>query len=175
MCSHQAHSTVTSGRARSREQKRTRECRRVGPARILGMSITGVRSSGLAALLLGLGVGWGAGNVGPVVLDLGAHFHTTLAAVGLLSGTVYFAAVMVATPFAVPLAARALGGVRLLGLFGGSITLGIAVALGLGSALDVPRPRDDNPGPRADRLRESNHPGDPGTCSPNGRDLGSCS
>jgi predicted MFS family arabinose efflux permease len=101
---------------------------------------------------------------------------------------VYFAAVMIATPFAVPLAARAgimravaiaaalmalghgvfavspayvglvaarilvgvgcafaliagpvmareLGGVRLLGLFGGSITLGIAAALGLGSAL----------------------------------------
>jgi predicted MFS family arabinose efflux permease len=148
-----------------------------------------MRSRGASALLLGLGVGWGAGNVGPVVLQLGAQFHTTLAAVGLLSGTVYFAAVMVATPFAVPLAgrvgvvrttavaavvmaagnavfaagpvfaglllarvlvgvgcafaliagpvmARVLGGLRLLGLFGGSITLGIAVALGLGSALD---------------------------------------
>lgn len=116
-------------------------------------------------------------------------FHVTLAGVGLLSGTVYFAAVMIATPFAVPLAARAgivragaiagalmavghavfaaspaygglvaarilvgvgrafaliagpvmareLGGVRLLGLFGGSISLGIAAALGLGSVLE---------------------------------------
>jgi predicted MFS family arabinose efflux permease len=111
-----------------------------------------------------------------------------LTAVGLLSGTVYFAAVMIATPFAVPLAARAgivratavaaitmaaghllfavspafagllvarvvvgvgcafaliagpvlarqLGGVRLLGLFGGAVTLGIAGALGVGSLL----------------------------------------
>lgn len=34
-----------------------------------------------------------------------------------------------------PVMARELGGVRLLGLFGGAITLGIALALGLGSAL----------------------------------------
>ena len=53
-----------------------------------------MRSRGAGALLLGLGVGWGAGNVGPVVLELGAQFHTTLAAVGLLSGTVYFGAAL---------------------------------------------------------------------------------
>lgn len=147
------------------------------------------RSGGLSAVLLGLGVGWAAGNVGPVALELGSQFHATLAAIGLLSGTAYFGAVMIATPLAVPLAgragivrtvavasmvmaaghalfaaspvfgtlllarvlvgigtafaliagpvmARALGGVRLLGLFGGSIALGIAVALGLGSALE---------------------------------------
>jgi predicted MFS family arabinose efflux permease len=147
------------------------------------------RSEGLGAVLLGIGVGWGAGNVGPVVGPLSHDFHTSLAGVGLLSGTVYFAAVMVATPLAVPLAARVgivratavaavamavghvvfaaspvfagllvarvlvgigcafaliagpvmareLGGVRLLGLFGGAITLGIAAALGLGSALE---------------------------------------
>ncbi len=146
------------------------------------------RATGLSAVLLGIGVGWGAGNVGPVVETLSRDFHVSLAGVGLLSGTVYFAAVMVATPFAVPLAARVgivrstaaaaaimavghlvfavspafagllvarvlvgigcafaliagpvmareLGGVRLLGLFGGAISLGIAVALGLGSAL----------------------------------------
>ena len=146
------------------------------------------RARGLSVVLLGVGVGWGAGNVGPVVFTLTHRFHTTLTAVGLLSGTVYFAAVMIATPFAVPLAARAgivrataiaavtmaaghllfavspaftgllaarvvvgvgcafaliagpvlarqLGGVRLLGLFGGAVTLGIAGALGLGSLL----------------------------------------
>lgn len=146
------------------------------------------RGKGLSAILLGIGVGWGAGNIGPVVDPLASHFHVSLAGVGLLSGTVYFAAVMVATPLAVPLAARIgvvptvaaaaavmtvghalfaissvyaelliarilvgigcafaliagpvlareLGGVRLLGLFGGSITLGIAAALGLGSVL----------------------------------------
>jgi MFS family permease len=113
----------------------------------------------------------------------------SLTAVGLLSGTAYFAAGAVATPLVVPLAARAgvvratgvaaavmsagqvlfavspafagllaarilvgagtglalvagpvlareLGGVRLLGLLGGAITLGIAVALGLGSVLE---------------------------------------
>jgi MFS transporter, DHA1 family, inner membrane transport protein len=147
------------------------------------------RATGLSAILLGIGVGWGAGNVGPVVGPLAHEFDVSLAGVGLLSGTVYFAAVMVATPLAVPLAARVgivratavaaalmaighavfalspafgwllvarvfvgigcafaliagpvmareLGGVRLLGLFGGSITLGIAAALGLGSALE---------------------------------------
>jgi predicted MFS family arabinose efflux permease len=147
-----------------------------------------MRAKGLSAILLGIGVGWGAGNVGPVVEPLSHHFDVTFAGVGLLSGTVYFAAVMVATPLAVPLAARIgvvptsataaavmavghvvfalspayawlivarilvgigcafaliagpvmareLGGVRLLGLFGGSITLGIAAALGLGSVL----------------------------------------
>jgi predicted MFS family arabinose efflux permease len=147
------------------------------------------RSRGLSAVLLGLGVGWAAGNVGPVALQLGSQFHATLAAIGLLSGTAYFGAVMIATPLAVPLAgragivrtvaiasivmaaghalfaaspvfgsllvarvlvgigtafaliagpvmARALGGVRLLGLFGGSIALGIAVALGLGSVVE---------------------------------------
>jgi MFS family permease len=146
------------------------------------------RAKGLSAILLGIGVGWGAGNIGPVVDPLSSHFHVSLAGVGLLSGTVYFAAVMIATPLAVPVAARfgvvptvataaavmavghalfavssaygelivarilvgigcafaliagpvvarELGGVRLLGFFGGSITLGIAAALGLGSVL----------------------------------------
>ena len=138
--------------------------------------------------MLGLGVGWGAGNVGPVAISLTHSFDVSLAAVGLLSGTAYFAAIAVATPLVVPLAARVgvvratafaagvmlaghilfavspafagliaarvvvgvgtglalvagpvmareLGGVRLLGFLGGAITLGIALALGLGSAL----------------------------------------
>jgi predicted MFS family arabinose efflux permease len=134
-------------------------------------------------------VGWGAGNIGPVVAPLARSFHVSLAGVGLLSGTVYFASVMVATPLIVPLAARIgvvrscalgaatmaaghalfaaspvfaglllarvlvgigcaaaliagpvmareLGGMRLLGFFGGSISLGIAASLGLGSVLE---------------------------------------
>jgi len=148
-----------------------------------------VRSGGLCVILLGLGVGWGAGNVGPIAVSLTHSFGVSLAAVGLLSGVAYFAAIAVATPLVVPLAARTgvvcatavaavvmsaghvvfavspwfagllgariivgagtglalvagpviareLGGVRLLGLLGGSISLGIAVALGLGSALE---------------------------------------
>ena len=148
-----------------------------------------VHARGLCAILLGLGVGWGAGNVGPVAASLAHRFGVSLAAVGLLSGTAYFAAVMIATPLVVPLAARVgivrasaiaaavmsaghvlfalspafagllvartvvgagaglaliagpvlareLGGVRLLGLLGGAITLGIGAALGLGSVLD---------------------------------------
>jgi predicted MFS family arabinose efflux permease len=142
----------------------------------------------VSAILLAIGVGWGAGNIGPVVGPLSHDFHVSFAEVGLLSGTVYFAAVMVATPLVVPLAARAgvvwsvaagavamalghalfavapgfvgllaarvlvglgcavaliagpvmareLGGMRLLGLFGGGITFGLAAALGIGSAL----------------------------------------
>src|SRR5262249_59721015 len=144
-----------------------------------------VHSRGLCAILLGLGVGWGAGNVGPVATSLAHSFGVSLAAVGLLSGTAYFVAVMVATPLVVPLAARVgvvraaaiaaasmsaghvvfavspafagliaarivvgagaglalvvgpvmareLGGVRLLGLFGGAVTLGIGPGAGLG-------------------------------------------
>jgi len=147
-----------------------------------------VQDRGLCAILLGLGVGWGAGNVGPVATSLAHSFGVPLAAVGLLSGTAYFAATAVATPLVVPLAsrvgvvhaaaiaaavmaagqllfavspafgglvaartlvgagaglalvaapvmARERGGVRLLGMLGGAITLGIAVALGLGSGL----------------------------------------
>jgi len=143
---------------------------------------------GLCAVLLGLGVGWGAGNVGPVAISLTRSFQVSLTAVGLLSGTAYFAAMAVATPLVVPLAARVgvvratgfaaaamsaghvlfaaspafpvlltariivgagtglaliagpvmareLGGVRLQGLLGGAISLGIALALGLGSVL----------------------------------------
>ena len=117
-----------------------------------------------------------------MVAPLAHQFRVSFAEVGLLSGTVYFAAVTVATPLVIPLAARTgvvragaigavamaighivfaigsafawllvarvavgvgcavaliagpvmareLGGMRLLGLFGGGITLGIAGAL----------------------------------------------
>jgi hypothetical protein len=59
--------------------------------------VASMRARGASAILLGLAVGWGAGNIGPVVGPLARGFHVSLAAVGLLSGTVYFAAVMVAT------------------------------------------------------------------------------
>jgi predicted MFS family arabinose efflux permease len=126
------------------------------------------RARGLSAILLGIAVGWGAGNIGPVVTQLAHSFHVSLAGVGLLSGTVYFAAaigaatmtaghaVFAASPdyaglvlarilvgvgcafslIAGPVMARELGGVRLLGLFGGAISLGIAASLGLGSLLE---------------------------------------
>ena len=140
-----------------------------------------VQDRGLCAILLGLGVGWGAGNVGPVATSLSHSFGVSLAAVGLLSGTAYFAATAVATPLVVPLAARVgvvhaaafaaavmaagqllfavspafdglvaarvlvgvgaglalvaapvmareRGGVRLLGMLGGAITIGIGIA-----------------------------------------------
>lgn len=66
--------------------------------------VTGAR--GFGPVLLGLALGWGAGNIGPVVAALVRRFDVSLAEVGLLSGTVYFGAVMLATPLAVPLAAR---------------------------------------------------------------------
>ena len=64
------------------------------------VAVASPRVRGLSAILLGVGLGWGAGNVGPVVIPLSHQFDVSLTGVGLLSGTVYFAAVMVATPFA---------------------------------------------------------------------------
>ena len=88
----------------------------------------------------------------PVAGRVGVVRTTAVAAVVMATGNALFAAgpvfaglllarvlVGVGCAFALiagPVMARVLGGLRLLGLFGGSITLGIAVALGLGSALD---------------------------------------
>lgn len=69
-------------------------------------------SRGLCVILLGIGVGWGAGNVGPVAVSLTRSFGVSLAAVGLLSGAAYFAAAAVATPVVVSLAARVSVGAR---------------------------------------------------------------
>src|SRR6516164_7449920 len=82
-----------------------------------------VRSRGLCAVLLGLGVGWGAGNVGPVAISLTRSFHVSLTAVGLLSGTAYFAAIAVGTPLVVPLAAR-VGVVRATGFAAAAMSAG---------------------------------------------------
>jgi cyanate permease len=142
----------------------------------------------IAAFLVGLGGAWNGGNVGPVARTLAGEFGVSLAAVGLLSGTVFFAAIVaanmltgpvagrlgvagalrllcvlagvgnvlcaVAPDFAVfaagrvlagfgfglglvlaPVFARSRGGVRLVGVVGASIQLGIAGALVVGSLL----------------------------------------
>ena len=60
----------------------------------------------VAAFLVGLGAAWNGGNVGPVVGTLSEEFDVSLAAVGLLSGTVFFAAIVAASFVAPPLAER---------------------------------------------------------------------
>ena len=82
-----------------------------------------VRDRGLCGILLGLGVGWGAGNVGPVVTSLAHSFGVSLAAVGLLSGTAYFAATAVTTPLVVPLGSR-IGVVRTAAIAAGTMAAG---------------------------------------------------
>jgi hypothetical protein len=53
--------------------------------------------SGLAVFLLSAGTaGWNAGNVGPVVAPLSDEFSVSLAAVGLLAGTYFFAGIVAA-------------------------------------------------------------------------------
>lgn len=59
-----------------------------------------------AALLIGAGGAWNAGNVGPVASSLSRDFDVSLSAVGLLSGTVFFAAIVFAAMLAAPLAGR---------------------------------------------------------------------
>jgi predicted MFS family arabinose efflux permease len=146
--------------------------------------------SRIAVFLLAAGVsGWNCGNVGPIVGPLASEFDATLAQVGLISGTFFFAGCVVANLFAshfapridvlagiraacllsavgnvilaaspdfagliagrvvaglgvglsilfVPAYARAVGGVRLLGVFGAGLTLGIATSLALGSVME---------------------------------------
>jgi cyanate permease len=142
----------------------------------------------LAAFLIGLGGAWNGGNVGPVARTLSEEFGVSLAAVGLLSGTVFFGAIVAANMLTAPISgrlgvgtslrvlcvlaglgnvvcalapdfavfalgrvlvgfgfglglvlapvfARNHGGVRLVGVVGASIQLGIAGALVVGSVL----------------------------------------
>jgi predicted MFS family arabinose efflux permease len=63
--------------------------------------------SGLAVFLLAAGTaGWNAGNVGPVVGSLADEFSVSLASVGLLSGTYFFAGVVAADIAGAALARR---------------------------------------------------------------------
>lgn len=141
-----------------------------------------------AVALVGLSGAWNGGNVGPVASQIGDEFDVSLAAVGLLSGTIFMAATVVGLLFAAQLGdrlgmlrglrfatlllvvgnlifalspdfaglavarlfpgvgfalinvlggvyARQAGGVRLIGVFGAAIQLGIAGALFIGSVL----------------------------------------
>jgi predicted MFS family arabinose efflux permease len=131
---------------------------------------------------------WNAGNVGPAAVAIAGDLDVSLAAVGVLGGTVFFAGLVVAklaaarltarigsggaartaclaglagnliiaaspvfagiaagrlvTGFCLgltlvigPVLARKAGGVRLVGLFGGSVTIGTAAGLGAGSLM----------------------------------------
>jgi hypothetical protein len=66
----------------------------------------GNRAALAVAVLLGLGAAWNGGNVGPVVEPLSQDFDVSLTAVGLLSGTVFFAGAAAGTLFAQPLGER---------------------------------------------------------------------
>ncbi len=89
-----------------------------------------------AVFLLGAGGAWSAGNIGPVAADLEREFGIGLASVGLLSGTIFLAA-MIAGLLAAPRAAEALGLTRALALaaaLGGAGNLLFAAANGFALA-----------------------------------------
>ncbi len=143
----------------------------------------------IAVALVGFCGAWNAGNVGPVASELSKEFDVSLAAVGVLSGTLFLGSMIVGLLFAARIGervgvtrglqigcwaiaagnlvfavtpifaglavgrvlpglgfavvntlgavwAREVGGARILGVFGGSIQLGIAGALLLGSGLN---------------------------------------
>gem|GEM_PF-737441 len=142
----------------------------------------------VAVALLALSGAWNAGNVGPVASQLAGDFDVSLAMVGLVSGTLFFAANVVGLSFAAQIGekiglvwgmrsacllivignlviaftpdfagvalgrvlpglgfaltttvgivwARHEGGVKLVGVFGAAIQLGIALSLLVGSVL----------------------------------------
>ncbi len=138
--------------------------------------------------LFGGAAAWNSGDVGPAAAAIADDLGVSLAAVGVLGGTVFFAGLVVAKLGAAtvtrrigviaaaritclaavvgnvviavspvfagvaagrllagvglgmalvlgPVLARRAGGVRLVGLFGGSVTIGVAAAVGAGSVL----------------------------------------
>jgi predicted MFS family arabinose efflux permease len=146
------------------------------------------RRDSIGFALFASAAAWNAGNVGPAAAAIAADLEVSLAAVGVLGGTVFFAglvvaklgaarlterigsggaartgclaavagnAVVAASPvfagiaagrllagFSLgltlvmgPVLARKAGGVRLVGLFGGSVTIGTAAGLGAGSLM----------------------------------------
>jgi MFS family permease len=56
--------------------------------------------------LLGLTAAWNAGNVGPVAAELATEYETTLASIGVLTGTVFFAMSLIALAVSAPAAER---------------------------------------------------------------------
>ncbi len=73
------------------------------------------RRAVVAVTLIGLAGAWNGGNVGPVASQIGAEFDVSLAAVGLISGTMFLGAVVVGLLFAAQLGERTglIGGLRI--------------------------------------------------------------
>jgi Major Facilitator Superfamily len=92
------------------------------------------RAALIVAVLLGLGAAWNGGNIGPVVSTLSNDFGVSLAAIGLLSGTVFFVAGVVGTVASQPIGERigVANGMRLACLLMGAGN--VLFALGLGFA-----------------------------------------
>jgi MFS family permease len=67
--------------------------------------------STVAILLLAAGTAWNGGNVGPAVTQLTHEFSVSLSSIGLLSGTVLFGALVLAS-LATPRLSETLGGAR---------------------------------------------------------------
>lgn len=64
------------------------------------------KRDGVAIFLIGTGTAFAAGNIGPVVPELANDFGLSLAGVGLLSGTVFFSAMVVGIALAPKIAER---------------------------------------------------------------------
>ncbi len=92
------------------------------------------RAALMVAVLLGLGAAWNGGNIGPVVSTLAHDFGVSLAAIGLLAGTVFFIAGVVGTVISEPIGERigVANGMRLACLLMGAGN--VLFALGLGFA-----------------------------------------
>ena len=69
------------------------------------------RRGGVAVFLLGLGLAWSAGNVGPVVGELRDEFAISLTTVGVLSGTLFFTGMVIGIVVA-PRVAERIGLIR---------------------------------------------------------------
>jgi predicted MFS family arabinose efflux permease len=84
----------------------------------------------LAMPLFGAGTGWNLGNIGPIVTPISDEFSVSLAAVGLLSGGVVFAFLLVANVAAPVLMKRigAASGARLVCLCNGAGNVALALA-----------------------------------------------
>lgn len=78
------------------------------------------RRGAVIVFLLGVGLAWSAGNVGPVVTELGREFGLSLTSVGILSGTLFYAAMVLGIMVAPRVAER-------IGLINGMV---VACALG---------------------------------------------
>lgn len=95
-----------------------------------GASAKPRRRDGVAVFLLGAGTAFGAGNVSPVVPEIASDFDLSLTGVGLISGTIFYAGVVLGLVFAPKLAER-IGGVhamRLACVLAGAGSLIFAIA-----------------------------------------------